>query len=161
MTAIDEFLYLWDHQKHLFDPTKKQLVMSTISARHLSIILEWQHLLQRGALRCSCPVDVWTSDKSVYWKSTNHQDNAVDVDDITRYLSCMGDNVQHHIRKNTIHNQFIQNVDEILRVCPPVCVVDTILRRTDPKQLKLVSDVVHIVLSLYSVLSDQFQKSIT
>ena len=60
------------------------------------------------------PVDIWTSDKSAFWQTSSDKDNAVDVEDIIRYVGMIGHHTRHHMRKGTIHNQFIVDVRDIV-----------------------------------------------
>ena len=116
VTSVGEFLYTWDNGLRLFDIQKKQLVDVKITARHLRTIFDWQSNLQSGSLRIpdTVPVDIWTSDKSAFWQTSSDKDNAVDVEDIIRYVGMIGHHARHHMRKGTIHNQFIVDVRDIV-----------------------------------------------
>jgi alpha-beta hydrolase superfamily lysophospholipase len=98
-----------------FNPKYKSLVETNTYPAWIRAVTISQQKIQNKEIDTRCKVDIFCSDKSVFWKDRNDADNTLDVDDIQKYGKYISKNVQIHAIKKSIHNCFLRiNIDDYI-----------------------------------------------
>jgi hypothetical protein len=98
-----------------FNPKYKSLVEIHTYTDWIRACTLGQRKIQNNKVDVKCKVDIFLSDKSVYWKYTINEDNVLDVEDIKKYGVNISNKVNFHIIKDSIHSCFLRiNINDYI-----------------------------------------------
>ena len=91
-----------------FNPKYKSLINTHTYPEWIRAVTIAHERIQKGTVNVKCTVDIFHSDKSVYWTYADDADNTLDVDDIKKYGKLISSDVRLHEIPNSIHSTFMR-----------------------------------------------------